>query len=479
MSHLTPVSPGESALESNSPSQNELQKKHEKVVFIFNMSEDVWPFISAMTSDQERAKEIEENANLVDRELFSTSEESDFIFISPKPIQPTFLHYYQELMDVRKVQILVPQAHTGQICEDILHDKQLYSQLVSLANSVKKLTLIPYSTTPQFLELVATLRQDSISVYTPESPDDEDAWVVNFYGSKSGIRQLAQQSVAEEPDFLVTDGLICVGIIDAAKIAAQKYVKEEGVVIKTNKGHSGAGVLIFRPGDLPMEYHACEKAILEHLKKDRYWDMFPIVIEDLVNVNFAVGGGFPNVEFKILKSGKIELLYFCGLRVTKDGVFQGVEINQDVVTDRTEARITDMGFFIGEKYAAEGYRGYYDVDLIAAKNGEIYVSESNVRRTGGTYVYQTAKQLVGKDFMTDTYVLSNNNLQLGNRAYTFEEVLSQLSSILYNKDTQEGVIVASANLLHQGGLAYIIFGQNKKRAVEIEAQMKSLLSELK
>ncbi len=477
MTQNTSISQELSPEASNTPLAD-AQKKHEKVVFVFNMSEDVWPFIAAMTSDQERAKEIEENANLVDRELFSTSEEEDFVFISPKPIQPSFLTYYKELMGVRKIEILVPKAHTGQICEDILHDQELFGQIVELANSAKKLTLIPYSTTPQFLELVATLRAEGITIYTPESPDDEDAWVVNFYGSKSGIRQLAQQSVAEEPDFLVTDGLICFGIIDAAKIATQKYIKEEGVVIKTNKGHSGAGVLILRLGDLPMEYLACESAILKLLRKDRYWDIFPIVIEGLVNVNFAVGGGFPNVEFKILKSGKIELLYFCGLRVTKDGVFQGVEINQDVVTDRIEARITDMGFFIGEKYASEGYRGYYDVDLIAAKNGEIYVSESNVRRTGGTYTYQTAKQLIGKDFMTDTFVLSNNNLPLGNRAYTFTEVFQKLSSILYNKATQEGVVIASANLLHQGSLAYVIFGKNKKKSLEIETQMKDLLAQL-
>jgi hypothetical protein len=454
-------------------------KKHEKVIYISNLSEDVWPFIQAISSDQERVHEIEENANLADRELFAASDESDLVFITPKPFQPEFLEYYRELMGLRKLQVLSPKEHTGLTSEDIINDTELFETLVQMADGVKKLTLISYSTSFQFLNLVKKLRDRGISVYTPEAPDEEDAWTVNFYGSKSGIRQLGQQSVAEEPDFMMAEGLICVSIIDAARIAANKYLKEDGVVIKTNKGHSGAGVLIFREGELPTEYHACEAAILKILQKDEYWDRFPIVIESLINVNMAVGGGFPNVEFKVRKSGEVELLYFCGLRVDKEGVFHGVEIHESVLSDRVEARVTDMGFYVGEEYARDGYRGYYDVDLVAAKNGEIYVSESNTRRTGGTHAYKTALKLIGKDFMSDAYTLSDNNYALpGGIRPKFTDVLSKLSPILFNKKTKEGVVIASANLLQQGSLAYTIFGHNKKRSLEIEDQMFELLREL-
>lgn len=454
-------------------------KKHEKVIYISNLSEDVWPFIQAITNLNERAHEIDENANLADRELFGAVDETDLVFITPKPFDPQFLEYYQELMGVRKLEVFSPKTHSGQTCTDIIEDQELFEKIVSIANGVKKLTLLSYSTSFQFLKLADMLRARGISVYTPEAPEEEDAWTVNFYGSKSGIRQLGQKSVAEEPDFMMADGLVCAGIIDAARIAAKKYLKEDGVVIKTNKGHSGAGVLIFREGELPSEYHECEKAILEVLKKDEYWDRFPIVIEDLINVNLAVGGGFPNVEFKIRKSGEIEVLYFCGLRVDKNGVFHGVEMHEDVLNDRVEARVTDMGFFVGEQYARDGYRGYYDVDLVSAKNGDIYVSESNTRRTGGTHVFKTAQKLIGKDFMSDSYTLSDNNYALPKGIKpSFEKVLEVLSPVLFNKKTREGVVITAANLLKQGSLAYIVFGHNKKRSLEIEEQMFALLQSL-
>ncbi len=451
-------------------------KKAEKTVYICNLSEDVWPFIEAISDHQARAMEIAENARLSDRDLFTTAEESDLVFISPKPIQAEFVQYYKELFGIRKLELLTPKQHSGEICRDIYEDKELFEKIVDHANHVKKLTLLSYSTTEQFLTLVNQLKERGISVYTPEAPEEEDAWTVNFYGSKSGIRQLAQQSVAEEPDFLMSDGLICVNIVDAAKIAAKKYIKEDGVVLKTNKGHSGAGVLILRPGELPKEYKACERAIYKLLKQDAYWDKFPIIIEGLINVNYAVGGGFPNVEFKINKSGRIDFLYYCGLRVTKDGVFQGVEINDDVMNDRLMSRIMDMGFFIGEKYAANGYRGYYDVDLAAAKNGKLYVSESNTRRTGGTHVYKTALKLIGKEFLIDSYVLSDNSWQLPEGVdLNFSKLLQILQPVLFDKQNQEGMVIASANMLEQKRLTYIVFGKNKKRALEIEAKAQALL----
>lgn len=453
-----------------------IPKRHEKLIYIANMSEDVWPFIEGITNDQDRAFEIEENANLADHQLFSLAEEDDVIFVSPKPISAALVDYYKYLFDKKSLTVLVPRVHTGQLCLDMINDAEIMQSLVEEANSVKKLTLVPYSTSHQFFVLVDEFRKRGIHVYTPESPEEESAWAVNLYGSKSGIRQLAQQSSAREPDFRMAEGIICANIFDAAQIAASVYIKEAGVVIKTNKGHSGAGVLIFRGGDLPADYRSCVNAIQKKLDKDKYWSMFPIIIEHLINVNYAVAGGFPNVEFRVAKNGKVEFLYFCGSRVLPNGVFKGIEISQDIMTDRVAARIMDTGFYIGEQYAAAGYRGYFDVDFVAAKNGEIYVCESNTRHTGGTHTYNIALKLIGKNFMTDAYVISDNSFRFERKQTpTFESVISLLGHLAYNRESKEGVVVVSANMLAQRQLEYVILAQNKKRAYEIEQQMEALL----
>ena len=447
-------------------------------IYISNISEDVWPFISAMSDNQAKAYEIDENALLADRHLFSNLGEENILLILPTQIEPDFMDYFMELFTGKNIRIIVPKIHTGEICNDILKDPNIMAEIDSAANSSQRLEIVSYSASLQFLHLIRTLKQKHTNIITPESPEEEDAWTINFFGSKSGIRQLAQQSGTFEPDFKMPDGLICMGIEDASKIAANKYITEHGVVLKTNKGHSGAGVLIFRPGDLPLEYTACQVTINELLQKDKYWKLFPIIIESYIPPNPAIGGGFPNVEFKILKSGRVDFLYYCGMRVTPQGVFKGVEVNDESLNDRIAAQITDTGFFVGERLAREGYRGHFDVDFIAAKNSDLYVTESNVRRTGGSHVYYTSLALFGKDFMHTTYSLSNDGHQLPQSTqWNFKKLRSLLSPLLFNRTTKEGLIIVAANSVRRGNFYYIVFGNNKKRALDIEAQMETLLKQ--
>jgi hypothetical protein len=153
-----------------------------------------------------------------------------------------------------------------------------------------------------------------------------------------------------------------------------------------------------------------------------------------------------------------------------------MEIHNEIISEQAEVRMVDTGFFIGEQYRANGYRGYFDVDFVAAKNGQLYVTESNVRRTGGTHVFATAEKLFGKDFMYLTYILSNNNYELPReKSYTIEQILETLKPILYNKKRREGLIVISENLLFYKRLGYIIFAKSEKRAHDLESTMESLL----
>ena len=438
-------------------------KKRERVVRIFNCSEDVWPFIEAYGDKKLQKWEINENANLSDKDLFSMAEEFEFTFITPKSIDPLFVEYYKRLCAVRDLEILVPAKHTGLLCEDVMKDKMAMKRLLQLGKEYKRLNLTAYSTTPYFLKLVEMLRKEGVEVRTSEAPEKTNAWTVNFYGSKSGIRQLTQINGAIRADLKMPDGVVSSGIIDTAGIAANKYIKEGGVVIKTNKGHSGAGVLIFQKGELPKRFTECERKIVEIMNKDAYWEKFPIVVESLVVPNPRIGGGFPNAEFFIRQDGEVEFLYYCGMRVNSKGEFCGVEIGEDVLPKRVASRVTDIGYLIGEQFSKDGYRGYFDVDYIAAKGGDIFVSESNVRVTGGTHVYEAGKELVGRNFTKKSFVVSNNMYNIPPKKFTFKKLHRLMEPILFSRKTKEGLVICSSNLLPDGYLSYIVFGKNKKR----------------
>lgn len=452
------------------------KNRNELVVYIYNIVEDEWSFISALSDKEEQRNEIESCNSSAESYLFANADEEEFVYVSPKRISFGFKKYFQDLVGAKKIEIVVPKKVSGLVCKDLYNDKVLFNRFIKKARRYKKVTLVSYASSPQFLDLKERLKEKHINVVTPESPEVDCAWTVNFYGSKSGIRQLAQQSTALEPDFIMPEGIICVGKLDAARIAANRYIKDKGVVIKTNKGSSGNGVLIFRNGDLPNDYKQCERKIYSIFNENDYWDRYPIIIEDLISVNLSNGSSYPNIEFKIHKNGKIEMLYYCLMMVTKEGVFYGIDMHEDVISERLAARIVDTGFYIAERYAAAGYRGHFDIDMIATKYDQVFVNESNTRNTGGTDVYKIALELIGRDFMSDSYVISRSKFDISDlKRPSFTSVRNVLKPILYDKHTREGVVISSENIIKQKEFIYLIFGNTKRRAYQIETEMKKLL----
>ena len=79
-------------------------------VYIFNMSEDVWPFIKAISDEEAKHKEIEENADLRIGIYFRFAAKiTDFYFTSSRASEQ-FLNYYTSLFGKQNFRILVPNT---------------------------------------------------------------------------------------------------------------------------------------------------------------------------------------------------------------------------------------------------------------------------------------------------------------------------------------------------------------------------------
>lgn len=449
----------------------------ELTIYLYNVVEDEWSFISALSNPIEQAKEIESSRSSVDTYFLGYANGQNLLFISPIKISTEFQQYTQKLTNYKNTKILIPKPKSHLLCLDLINDPEAFQTLVSETKNYDKVNLISYAATPEFYKLKETLIKNKVNITCPEAPEIESAWTVNFFGSKSGIRQLAQKSAAVEPDFIMPEGVIVVGIYNAAKIAANKFIKQKGVVIKTNRGSSGNGLLIFREHDLPSEYQSCEQKIRQILQSEPYWERFPIIVEDLISINQQIANGYPNVEFKIHKSGRIEMLYYCSCAVTKDGAFLGIDIHEDILNDRLSTMIVDTGYYVAEQLSNQGYRGYFDIDMMAAKNNKIYVCETNTRNTGGTDIYKLSAKLLGKDFMEEHFVLSRTHHHL-NKAIRFEEVLKLLKPILYHRRSKQGLIINSESRLKQQELIYTIIAKNKRLAYKLEEQLFKLLKSL-
>ena len=130
---------------------------------------------------------------------------------------------------------------------------------------------------------------------------------------------------------------------------------------------------------------------------------------------------------------------------------------------------------------AKKSKAAYNAYLSAMKDAKVEPKDiGEVVLVGGMTrmpaVGASVEKFFGKDFMYLTYILSNNNYEIPNeKNFTFKEIQQVLTPIMFQKQTREGIILISENLLSYKLLAYIIFAKNKKRAYEIENTMEELL----
>lgn len=443
------------------------------IVHVDNLSEDVYPFIATLINGK-RTFEIDENGGLADRCIFYYSGIDQLLLLVPRSIDDDFLQYFQNIFPKEYFQVKHPKIETGETSIDVLHDPVLLNQLSAIFSQYDVIKIASYSSTAQYYELVESLQKIHPNVFTMEAPTKEDSGAVNLLGSKAGLRKYRYSEDGSE--YLpMCDGEIVYGVPEIVTTAIRYYKKYDGVVIKTNKGHAGMGVVIIAQGEMN-ENESLEKQIQARLTEE-YWNIFPSVVEEFVDFDASVGGGFPNAECYVDEQGKVTYLYSCGMRVTAQGQFKGVEVGTNVLPETVEVQLRAFGDKLGTLFAQFGYVGYFDIDCIYGKDGNLFLSESNVRKTGGTHVYLMAKELFGDDFANKTYAISNNTYQMtGNQQFDFKELHEKLSPILFDSGKKEGLFIVAANLLSRGVFGYVIFGENKERANEIEAQMEALLA---
>jgi hypothetical protein len=346
-----------------------------KTVFIDNMTEDVWSFVSAIADEGTRQAEVMENVALTERHYLGALAQfpRDLTFISPMPIDPRFATYVHDLLQVEPPKVLSPQTHQGRLSKEIFSEQKLLDELPHAFD------LHSYCASRELMELVSKLVSQGYQIETHELPLSPQSFqdTVNVYGTKCGLRQALAR--VEHPEIVrMAPGVVCNTFEEAVAEASRTALSQGGVVVKTNKGHAGMGVVIFDPQWIRRHRDSLEADIRSSLSANNgYWDKFPISVEAFVLADETIGGGLPNIEGVVTDTGAQQLFY-GGMRVV-NGVFAGMELGIGVKLPPDIFRIWE---WLGSHYHSLGYRGYFDIDFVAGKDGAMYICESNTRRTG-------------------------------------------------------------------------------------------------
>ena len=215
--HPKPVSPfGEPVSPNGGPVSP--QEGPTLTIYVANMAEDVWQLIGTLPPDH-KATDIRGCELTSDRELMSFLDTENFLLISPLAIDPLFIEYANSLKRKNFLEILVPASKTGRMSLDVMNDPFCVNRILELSH-IYSIHLESYTASSEFIGLVKFLQAKNPSIAAPLTPQPEHKSVVDYFGSKSGLRTFYEQHHGECPEFIMAKGKVC-----AKKIEANTYAR--------------------------------------------------------------------------------------------------------------------------------------------------------------------------------------------------------------------------------------------------------------
>lgn len=426
--------------------------------------------LTKFMSEKNAEAEINEDHGLSDRALIS--DQDDRILVTSLPIDNQFFEDTKIIFGFKNIINLYPRNISKSLPLSILEDKKLIEFLVDKIRENPKIELISYAVTPEFLKLTKFLKEKTGAKLNDY--DDNYIHTQRFFDSKSGFRQ--SLSTFENIDNIrIPEGFIVHGTDEIFHCVNYFFSRNKGVVIKTNRGLAGAGLLIL---DYDKFKHSFSDYLKEKFNEDNYWKEEVAVVEEFIKPNKEILGGSPDVELKII-GGKLDVLYTCGMRITEEGVFRGIELGKNIVPKNIEKKLIHIGKFFGKKLIDCNYHGFYDVDAVLGD--QLCPIEANIRRTGGTHVYEGAIRLLGNNFAKKFVLISNNIFSINNpEIKSYSDLKECLQRILYPINGEKrGLLITTIGNIATSRFGYMIVGSDRNDAVGIENEMLDCLGHSK
>ncbi|MBN1812136.1 MAG: hypothetical protein JXA14_09900 [Anaerolineae bacterium] len=364
---------------------------------------------------------------------------------------------------------LCPANPSHQLSLDILREPDLLAQLIEYAGPKRTVQLVPYATTPEFLQLAETLRTEhGLTALLPESPPAERLWVRDYIDTKTGFRVLTSQWLSDST--LLPFGIVCQDMQQAAEAIRWFNANGQICVVKSNSGESGLGHMVLSPEEnsVPAKY------IRTKLWSNRFLRDDLIVVERYIN---SSGRLSPSLEMFVppLGIGEPEITYLSNQLFGDFGRFAGVLVSRELPSSDWYPLLAESGLKIAERLQEMGYVGHFDLDTIVDDEGRLFLLEVNARRTGGTHVHEFARFTFGPDYLDEVALLSHNSFSSEGITHP-EELLHAVGDLLYPMNHERrGVVITVTSALTAQRFGCVIVASSAKEALALQEALSERL----
>jgi Pre ATP-grasp domain/PGM1 C-terminal domain/Carbamoyl-phosphate synthase L chain, ATP binding domain len=372
------------------------------------------------------------------------------VVITPVKIGSDLRSYAERIrdQDLSSVDCYCPGgADTLPLAERVRADPKLMSALRTLPEA----GLLPFCADRPTLSLAEQLGCRVLPYAT--RPSEKVLATSYLINTKAGFRERAAKlglSVVPgehcRPEQLV-DAVMAVG------------ARARPVIVKANRSSNGYGHKVIEPEDQDV---AKVRTAIEPLF-ELFGKTAPYVVEQYMD--FV---GLPSVEVEVDDAGP-HVMYVCDQRC-RNNAWTGMStppMNRDA---KYVAALKDVGMRFGRSVYEEGFRGIFDVDCGVGRDGTVYVSESNFRRTGGTYLHQLLQRLLGDAYQDERVWIAD---ACAGTPMNFLDAAGSIreSGLEFDRVKAEGVILTADTVRFDGKWRYLIVAADHDRAGMIEQKL--------
>lgn len=363
----------------------------------------------------------------------------EMVYVTSAPVDEEVVDYYlgfiPDAADARDRlhMVALGDAEPRALSEKLLEHPHKLDEIRSLVSDADGSFLFPFNVTDFERRLSEHL---GVALYGP-SPE------MAALGSKSGSRRMAAVAGVPTPP-----GAEDLWSLDEIEQEAFRLVENapgcEAVVIKLNNGFSGQGNVIVERDDLRAPLSASTATFCA---EEESWPTFAGKIEREGGIveQLVRGGGLasPSVQLRIFPDGEFEVVSTHDqiLGGPDDQVYLGCSFPADA---RYRPAIQAYGLGIARELAAHGVIGSFGVDFIALPDGQVLMSEINLRLGGTTHPFLMAR------FVTEgAYDVATGELMVGDERRVYVGTDNIKSERLVGKTPGELIAAVKA-----AGLAF-------------------------
>ncbi len=399
------------------------------------------------------------------------------LVITSHPMHPEFVADICQLLDYQAVRVIWPANQGKSLCDEIQNDPQVFQELVETIRISDCPSILVWGASAELYRLIATLQKLGLRFTVPDVPPVENAWTYQEFGSKAGFRNLAQKLSQRYPQINIPPGFICQTLPEALQVAQDFAKRDIPFVVKTNQGSTGWGSIVFKPADLNQPTPDQEEKI-----RSGIWQSGPVVLEEYIDLHFQASDNpdhfplIPTIDALITATGEVQFQFTGNMIMENLTHYHGVALGQGVLPAELEARLQEIISIFGTALAENGYRGWFDVDLICDAQQNLYCNEINARRTSPIHAWEIFTRLKAIHPAIQT-VLAKDSWEVDDSAgLSYAEVKNRLRDVLFPiAGEPRGLVITVPPLLREGyaEIGFVILGRDFPEVMAIKRQLES------